>query len=192
MYVIQKNSIPSVTPLQRGDTILAFGDSLTHGYGAGAGESYPERLSASIGVPVINAGINGETSADGLRRLPSLLEKHAVRLMILCFGGNDILQKRSMSQLKANLIEMITRAKAQGIEVVILSVPNINLFGMSPLALYAEVAEETGTPLIEGVLADILEQPSLKSDQIHPNARGYKQMAREVEKGLREIGYAAD
>ena len=192
MYVIQKNSTSSVTPLQRGDTILAFGDSLTHGYGAGAGESYPERLSASIGVPVINAGINGETSADGLRRLPTLLQKHAVRLMILCFGGNDILQKRSMSQLKANLIEMITRAKAQGIEVVILSVPNINLFGMSPLALYAEVAEETGTPLIEGILADILEQPSLKSDQIHPNARGYRQMAREVEKGLRESGYLAD
>ncbi len=192
MYVIQKNSTPSVTPLQTGDTILAFGDSLTHGYGAGAGESYPERLSASIGVPVINAGINGETSADGLRRLPTLLQKHAVRLMILCFGGNDILQKRSMSQLKANLIEMITLAKAQGIEVVMLSVPNIDLFGMSPLELYTEISKETDTPLIEGILADILEQPSLKSDQIHPNARGYQQMAREVEKGLRKIGYVAN
>jgi len=161
-------------------------------YGAGAGESYPERLSTSIRVPVINAGINGDTSTDGLKRLPMLLEKHSARLMILCFGGNDILRKQPMSELKVNLKSMIKLAKDKGMDVVMLSVPNMNLFGLSPLELYTEVAEETDTPLIEGILAGILEQPSLKSDQIHPNAKGYQQMAREVERGLREIGYLVD
>ena len=172
--------------LSNNDTILAFGDSLTYGFGASPEESYPALLSILSAHKIINAGVNGDTSADGLRRLAPYLEDKSVSLMILCFGGNDILQKKSMSALKQNLKTMIQMAKAKNIEVLLLSVPNITLFGLSPLGLYEEVAEEENVPLLSSVLADILSQPSLKNDQIHPNASGYKKMAEEIYESLKE------
>ncbi len=168
------------------DTILAFGDSLTYGFGASTKESYPERLSFLSGYKIINAGINGNTSSEGLKRLAPLLEDRSVKLMILCFGGNDIIQKKSMSGLKQNLKSMIQMAKAKNIEVLLISVPNITLFGLSPLELYEEVAKEENIPLLSGVLANILSQPSLKNDQIHPNALGYKEMAELIYESLKE------
>lgn len=171
------------------DTILAFGDSLTYGHGANDHESYPALLSSLSGHKVINAGINAETSNEGLQRLPKLLENKSIKLMILCFGGNDILRRQSMGTLKNNLKMMIHMAKTRNIDVLLISVPNINLFGLSPLALYEEVAEEEDVPLLSGVLAEILDNPILKSDQIHPNALGYKQMAEEIYHSLKTNGW---
>jgi len=172
--------------LQKTDTILAFGDSLTYGFGANPGESYPELLSQYTGLKVINAGVNGDTSEDGLKRLTPLLNDPSIKMMILFFGGNDVMQKKPMTTLKNNLRTMIQIAKEKDIDVLLVSVPNITLFGLSPLDLYAEVAEEENIPLLSGILADILSQPSLKSDQIHPNAAGYKKMAQEIYKSIKE------
>jgi len=171
------------------DTILAFGDSLTYGYGADNNESYPALLSSLSGYKVINAGINGETSDEGLQRLPELLEDKSVKLMILCIGGNDILQRQSMTALKNNLKTMIHMSKIKGIDVLLVAVPNISLFGLTPLTLYEEVAEEEDVLLLSGVLAEILGNPTLKSDQIHPNALGYKQMAEKIYESLVENGW---
>ncbi len=167
--------------------ILAFGDSLTYGFGAPIDKSYPSVLSKMTGIPVYNAGINGETSAEGLNRLPDLLQEKQYDLVILCFGGNDILQKLPMSQLRSNLKQMINMIKESGAQVLLISVPNISLFGLSPLELYEEVSDETGVPLLSGVLSDILNDPSLKSDQIHPNANGYQVLAEEIYKKLKEL-----
>ena len=171
------------------DTILAFGDSLTYGHGANYEESYPALLSSLSGHKVINAGTNGETSGEGLQRLPKLLEDKSIKLMILCFGGNDILRRQSMDALKNNLKKMIRMAREKEIEVLLISVPNINLLGLSPLELYEEVAEEEDIPLVSGVLANILSQPMLKNDQIHPNALGYEQMAEKIYESLKENGW---
>ena len=170
-------------------TILAFGDSLTYGHGANYEESYPALLSSLTGHKVINAGINGETSDEGLQRLPKLLEDKSIKLMILCFGGNDILRQQSMDALKNNLKKMIRMAREKEIEVLLISVPNINLLGLSPLELYEKVAEEEDIPLVSGVLANILSQPMLKNDQIHPNALGYEQMAEKIYESLKENGW---
>ncbi len=118
--------------------------------------------------------------------LPQLLEDKSIKLMILCFGGNDIILRKSMSSLKQNLKTMIQMAKAENIEILLISVPNITLFGLSLLGIYGEVAEEEDIPLLSGILANILSQPSLKSDQIHPNALGYKKMADEIYNSLEE------
>lgn len=171
------------------DTILAFGDSLTYGHGANYDESYPALLSSLSGHKVINAGINGETSDEGLQRLPKLLEDKSIKLMILCFGGNDILRRQSMEKLKNNLKMMISMAKTKNIDVLLIAVPNISLFGLSPLELYENVAEEENIPLLMGVITDILSQPTLKNDQIHPNALGYEQMAEKVYESLKENGW---
>lgn len=166
--------------LQKNQRILAFGDSLTYGYGATIDESYPSILARKTGREVVNAGINGETSGEGRRRLPGLLDDGEITLIILCFGGNDILQKLPMTELKENLKQMIIMAKRRGIAVLLVSVPNLGLFGLSALPLYEEVASETGVPLLSGMLTEILSQPTLKSDQIHPNAAGYRKMAEKI------------
>lgn len=171
------------------ESILAFGDSLTYGYGAQPNESYPDLLSSFSGHKVINAGINGETSDEGLHRLSALLEDKSIKLMILCFGGNDILQRRSMSDLKNNLKTIIRMAKEKNIEVLLISVPDLSLFRLSPLALYEEVAEEEDVPLLSGVLTTILSQPALKNDQIHPNAAGYKQMTEKIYSSIKDNGW---
>ncbi|HHO65895.1 MAG TPA: arylesterase, partial [Epsilonproteobacteria bacterium] len=111
------------------------------------------------------------------------------KLMILCSGGNDILQKKPMEELKQNLKTMIRMAKKKNIDILLVSVPNIGLFGLSPLKLYEEVAEEENIPLLSGMLADILSQPSLKNDQIHPNASGYKKMAEQIYETMKEQGW---
>jgi len=188
ILTLTKKEINAMT-LTSNDTILAFGDSLTYGFGARPEESYPTRLSVLSRYKVINAGVNAEASDEGLKRLPQLLEDRSIKLMILCFGGNDIMQRKSMSSLKQNLKTMIQMAKAKNIEVLLISVPNITLFGLSPLELYDEVAEEENIPLLLGVLANILSQPSLKSDRVHPNALGYKKMAELIYESLKEYGW---
>ncbi len=178
--------------LTSNNTILAMGDSLTYGFGASTEESYPFLLSKLSQLNVINEGVNGDTSQEGLSRLSSLINDPSIKLMILCFGGNDILQKRSMAALKHNLKEMIHLAKSKNIDVLLISVPNISLFGLSALELYEEIADEEDVPLLSGLLADILSQPSLKNDQIHPNAQGYKKMADRIYTKLKEHGWIKD
>lgn len=184
---------PQTTPapsLPKERPILAAGDSLTYGYGAShQTESYPAYLSKWSGYTVINAGLNGETSAEGLERLPYLLKKHNPSLTILCYGGNDILQNLPMETLRQNLKRMIAQCRASGSKVLLVSVPNFTLFGLEPLPLYEEVAKETDTPLIEGVLATILNDPALKSDQVHPNAKGYEKLAEAIYGKLKEEGW---
>ena len=157
-------------------TLLAFGDSLTYGFGA-VDAAYPKQLAGLIGRDVINAGISGEISAEGLLRLPKLLEEYHPDLVILCHGGNDILRHASKAQLKRNLLAMVSLIKKSGSEVLLVGVPGFGLFGVTTLDLYDEVAEEANL-LYEGkVLEQIENNPTLKSDRIHPNAQGYAMMA---------------
>ena len=103
-------------PLPQDAVILAFGDSLTAGKGASRTNSYPGFLARKINRKVINAGINGEISSTGLKRLPALLDKHQPDMLILCHGGNDVIRKLDMNTLKANLKEMIEMAQARNIQ----------------------------------------------------------------------------
>jgi len=170
---------PTLPRLSAEDVILAFGDSLTHGNGATKNESYPAVLEKLSGRKVINAGISGEESAQGLKRLPALLEKHQPKLLILCHGGNDILRKKDIEKMEANLRQMIQLAKTQNIPVVLLGVPKPGLF-LSSANVYKEIAESTGVIFIEDLIADVLGDKSLKSDTVHPNKEGYRTMAESI------------
>ena len=170
------DSKPAIRPLAPGATILAFGDSLTHGNGAGAGQSYPALLEELLGVRVVNAGVPGEESAAGRKRLPGVLEKAQPQLVILIHGGNDFLRRLDVAQTKQNLRAMIEACRLQGADVVLAGVPQVGLF-LSPAPFYAELAKEYRLPYLEDTLSDILKDRSLKSDAIHPNAAGYRQLA---------------
>ena len=80
-------------------------------------------------------------------------------------------------------------AKVKKIDVLLISVPRLTPFGLSAMHVYDEVANEENVPLISGLLSDILSEPSLKSDQIHPNAAGYREMAKEIYENLNTFGW---
>ena len=170
----------AVSKLKANDTILALGDSITYGFGVQENQSYPSILSQLSNHKVINAGINGDTSAEALQRFPSILKDKSIKLMLLCLGGNDILQKKTLKEIKTNLLSIIKIAKQNNVKTILISVPNFSLFGFTPLDLYEELSEEEDVEFIEGLLSNILGDNTLKNDYIHPNGLGYKLMADEV------------
>ncbi len=171
---------PSIAPIGPDGVLLAFGDSLTYGTGAGAENSYPRILSSLINRQVINAGVPGETSAQGLARLAATLDEAKPDLLILIHGGNDYLRRLPESALKENLSRMITTATVRSIPVVMMSVPKPAIF-LKPAKVYRELAEQYQLPLDEVTLSKILAGRALKSDQVHPNAAGYRRIAEKLQ-----------
>ena len=178
---------PALAKLPTDAVILAFGDSLTRGIGARDWESYPAVLESRTGRQVINAGVPGEESGAGLRRLPNLLDRFRPDLLVLCHGGNDFLRRRDPAATERNLREMIRLSRERGIPVVLVAVPDISLF-LSSADLYARVADDMGVPVEDAILADILGDNRLKSDRVHPNAEGYARLAEAVQTLLAEHG----
>jgi len=128
---------------------------------------------------VVNAGVPGEVSAEGVRRLPAALDEHDPDLVILCHGGNDLLRKMDRQQLRQNLRRMFEAVNQRGIPMIMIAVPQMNLLA-SDAKEYKELADELNIPLIEGVLGDLLTEPDLKSDQVHLNNEGYRKLAEAV------------
>ena len=179
--------VPQLPPLAADATILAFGDSLTAGTGAAESESYPAVLAGLTGRKVINAGIPGEVSAAGLLRLAELLERERPSLLILCHGGNDLLRQQEHKALADNLRGMLRLAGEKGVPVLLVAVPSFNLT-LKPPALYGELAKEFTVPIESKILPRILTKNALKSDHIHPNAAGYRQMAEALFQLLKKSG----
>jgi len=178
---------PKLSRLAGDAEILAFGDSLTYGTGALPGESYPAVLEELTGRHVINAGVPGEVSGEGLPRLQALLEREKPDLLVLCHGGNDLLRRSDREQIRQNLKEMISAAGKRGVSVVLIAVPAPGIF-LKPPRLYEEIASDMKIPLEDEILKTILADDTLKSDAIHPNAAGYRRLAEAVLSLLQKSG----
>lgn len=178
---------PQVAPLAGNDVVLAFGDSLTFGTGASPAESYPAQLQVLIGRTVVNAGVPGEVSADGLARLPQVLDEAKPKLLLLCHGGNDFLRKQSEAAVEANVRAMIKLARDRGIDVVLIATPKPGL-SVSPPDFYAAIARDLSIPFDDRVLKEILRDNARKSDLIHPNALGYAEIAAAMARLLKKAG----
>lgn len=172
---------PQLPPLPPDSVILAFGDSLTDGVGADRAGSYPRVLAELTGRTVIEAGIPGETTAEGRARLPDLLSEHQPDLLILLEGGNDILRNQTAGT-KSNLAAMIEMAGAQGIPVVLVAVPEKKLLS-SAAPWYPELAEEYGLVYEGELVGRLMRSAEYKSDPVHFNAAGYRRLA----EGLRDL-----
>jgi len=179
--------VPKLPPLPNDGVLLAFGDSLTFGTGAAANESYPAVLERLTGHRVVNYGVPGEISADGLTRLPGVLEQERPALLILCHGANDLLRRMDQVQAAENLRGMVRLARERGISVVLIAVPAPGL-SLTPPKFYSQVAAEFGVPIEKKALARILRKGSLKSDYIHPNGAGYRQLAEALASLLKKSG----
>lgn len=165
--------------LSYADTILAFGDSLTIGVGVSVSESYPSILATLSDRTVVNAGISGETTAEGLARFKETLRSAEPALVLLLEGGNDIIRNLSATEAKNNLDQMITMAKASGADVVLIGVPEKNLF-TSAHPMYQELAEQHDLIFIEDIISNLIKKPKFKSDSVHFNAAGYRELAKEI------------
>lgn len=170
------DNTPRIQPLSDDAVILAFGDSLTFGTGASSEQAYPSQLQSLISRTVINAGIPGEVSRSGLRRLPALLDQHQPELIIICHGGNDILRRLDLQITRKNIQQMIDLSRSSGAQVVLVGVPEFGIF-LSSAAFYTDLAEENRVPIENNVLSEVLKKAAWKSDQIHPNADGYSIIA---------------
>ena len=162
--------------LNKNDVIVAFGDSLTEGVGTVQEHSYPSILAKLSGLNVINAGVSGETTGEGLLRLPEVIERYQPSLLILLEGGNDILRNKSATTIQKNLDSMITIALEKGIQVVLIGVPEKRLFSSSA-PLYENLAEKYDLVFDSHLIASLMRNPSLKSDSVHFNKEGYATLA---------------
>ncbi len=183
-------------PLPPGTVVLAFGDSVTFGTGAAPGEDYPTRLAAITGWNITNAGVSGDTAEAAKGRIRAALEQSAPALVIVELGGNDFLRRRPEGQIREDLRKILAEVRAAKIPVVLVAVPRFSLLGAAVGALpdaelYEQLAEEEKVPLVPKVFARILSDPGLKSDQIHPNAEGYRQLAEGIAESLRDAGFLA-
>jgi acyl-CoA hydrolase len=187
------------TPLPSTSNVVILGDSLTYGTGAGSGEDYASILAGNTGWNVINEGVPGNTSYDGLARLSQILEAHEsgeqkIDLLIVELGGNDFLKHVPKTETVSNLKAILDQAKAKSINTVLIAIPEFSPVGaafgaLSDHPLYENLAEETDTPLIEDLFSDVLAKNSLKADPIHPNAAGYRLVATELQNALIDLGF---
>lgn len=178
---------PTLAKLGADDVILAFGDSLTYGTGAESDEAYPARLALLAHHAVVNAGVPGETTTEGLQRLPALLAEHHPRLVLLCLGGNDMLRRLPAGETENNLRLMLQTLRASGAQVVLIGVPEPKIFGGAP-DFYARLADNFKVPYDGDILNAVLRNNALKSDPVHPNAAGYEAIAQQIAKLLKETG----
>ncbi len=181
-------------PLPPGSVVLALGDSLTAGYGLDPEQAWPALLAARTGWQIVNGGVSGDQTADALARLPALMDEHAPKLVLVTLGGNDMLRKLPEAQTRGNLARILALTGSRGAQPVLLATPRPSVAGvvfqrLSAAPFYAEIARERKVPLIEDAIAEVLSDPDLKLDQLHPNAEGQRVLADKLFDALRKLGY---
>lgn len=168
--------------------VTMLGDSLTAGYGLRADEALPVRLQAELAalglsVAVRNAGVSGDTVADGLRRLDRDVPMHT-DLCLVALGANDLLRKVAPKRTEADLEAILDRLRARGVTALICGMrapPWSGFYGAAFDRVFPDVARRQGAALYPFLLEGIALDPAFAlADRIHPNARGVAIVARRL------------
>lgn len=177
--------------------IIAFGDSLTAGFGLAEKESYPyllqEKLNADgYGYEVVNAGVSGDTSLGGLERIDWVLEMENVEILVLELGANDLLRGVPVARMKENLDKIIRKAKAKNVKVLLcgmLAPPSVGAqYQRDYTNAFPDLASEHKVEFLPFILDRIaLDKKLNQADGIHPNAEGAKIMTENVYKELKPM-----
>ena len=160
-----------------GRTIVCLGDSITSGVGAEPGQPYPALLAAKLDREVINEGVPGDTAEDGLARVDQALA-HDPWMVIVELGGNDILRQVPPARTEAALRQVLDRLLAARVVPVLveLEVPFAGRYS----DVFDRIADDYDIPMVEDTLGEILVDPALKADPIHPNAQGHVELAEAI------------
>ncbi len=168
-FIFKSDAITNYPP--KNEKIVAFGDSLVFGVGATQGSDFVSVLGRSIGRDIINLGVSGDTTQDGLSRIDEVLEEDP-GTVILLLGGNDYLRRIPEEKTRENLETLIETFISNGSVVVLLGVRGgILIDGRE--AVYEELSQAYGTVYVPDVLSGIFLKPELMFDGIHPNDAGY-------------------
>jgi acyl-CoA thioesterase-1 len=160
-----------------GTAIVCLGDSITAGVGATDGHGYPAVLAARLGSEVLNDGVPGDTAAGGLARLPQVLAQDPW-LVIVELGGNDILRQVPVESTEEALDGIVRQLLAARVLPVLVAVEGP--FGGSHGKMYTRLGKRYRVPVVQDVLRQILVDPSLKADEVHPNDLGHARLAEAV------------
>jgi lysophospholipase L1-like esterase len=179
------SSTPATNYPSDGSTIVAFGDSLVVGVGATKGNDFVSLLSQSVGQPIVNLGLSGETTRDALLRLDAVIEQDP-KVVLLLLGGNDFLQQIPKAETFANLEQMIETIHESGSTVLLLGVRG-GLLRDEYKRDFEQLAETHGTAFVPNVLDGLFANPSLMSDAIHPNDAGYQIIADRIQPVLQPL-----
>lgn len=172
--------------LDSSSRILAIGDSLTAGFGAPSKRGYPEKLSATLQLPVYNLGKNGEVTGQLLSRIDSAIQSTKPSLILITIGGNDFLRKVDRALVWKHLHEIALATKKYEVPVAFFGIPSgLTVTGLSDDIFFKEMTKHQKVGLIPDVVSYVLLRPSLKSDQIHPNEQGYSLMAEQAAQFIR-------
>ncbi|MCH7908925.1 MAG: arylesterase [Candidatus Hydrogenedentes bacterium] len=163
-----------------GSRIVCLGDSITKGYGATPGNDYPSILSSLLGIPVINAGVNGDTTAGALARLRRDVLDQDPWLVIIELSGNDLVRRIPKIETERNLNQIVKRCIDRGAMVVLVHCKFGILLSDPYLETHQTIAETQGTLLVEDALRGIFGNPARSVDHIHPNDEGYALLAERV------------
>lgn len=187
------DKVQRLESLNYGDTILAFGDSVTFGYGVDPQYSYPQVLTEISPWKVLNKGISGERSDQARNRIKEALIETNPKIVIIELGGNDFLQRRNLQAVKEDLRAIIQEVKSFGAIPILVAVPSLSVAAAitgspSDSSIYQELGKEENINVISDVFSNILGQESLKQDHIHPNQAGYKVLAEDIYRELGKMG----
>jgi acyl-CoA thioesterase I len=187
----------SPTPAENVPKIVAFGDSLTAGYGLAPQESYPALLQKMIDedgfkYEVVNAGVSGDTSAGGVRRIDWSLDAGNVRFVILELGANDFLRGQPVAETKKNLSEIIKRAKSRDAQVLLAGMLTTTESGrdyeIEIRDAFQSLASEHDVVLIPFFLEGVAGIDRYnQQDRVHPNAEGTRLVAATVYRHLKPL-----
>lgn len=179
---------PAPAPVQTAPLVVFLGDSLTAGLGLDENQAYPALLGRQLNqegkaVRVVNAGVSGDTTAGGLSRLSWLLGQHP-DVLVVGLGANDGLRGLPLTEVEANLREIVRRSQAAGARVLLLGMripPNYGPYADQLAALYPKLSKELSVPLVPFLLDKVGGVRSLnQGDGIHPTAKGQEIVAKNV------------
>lgn len=167
-----------------GESIVAFGDSLVYGYGATSGNDFVSILSNKllkehiITTPIVNLGVPGNTTIQGLERLQDVVNLNP-RVVIVLLGGNDALRKVAKKETFDNLEQIIVKIQASGAAVVLLGIRN-GILTDEYKREFEALVKKYNTAFVPDVLSGVFGRKNLMSDTVHPNDEGYKIIAGRV------------
>jgi acyl-CoA thioesterase-1 len=190
---------PTAAPASR-PRIVLLGDSLTAGLGLPESEAYPALLQKKLDdegyeYEVVNAGVSGDTTAGGLRRLDWALEGN-VKILVIALGANDGLRGLSIDEMQKNLATMIERARGRGIAVLVAGMEAPPNYGQDYTVkfrqVYRDLARAHDVTLVPFLLDGVAGQSRLnQGDGIHPNADGARLVAETIWRSLKPMADAA-
>ena len=167
-----------------GPTVVFLGDSITSGHRLSVDAAFPHRLGQALGVPVVNAGISGDTTEGGLSRLERDVLAHRPRLVVVELGVNDMFGRWPRERTVANLQTITQRIRTQGARVILVHIALPGVPGDGHRRHLREIARAEGAILVEDFLAGVV--PGRTYDGLHPDERGHALLAERLLPVLRE------